>query len=162
MGELAKVILSRNDLNGANIKQCCFRTECSKQPGGRCNIFMEMMRYHNMLTQPPPPKHLGDKRKRNDPTDEQLAQREVEKDAIKAKRREAQRVPRTRQGPLHQRRQVHCPAHDRPGGDHVQRHGRVGRESESQQQNLRMVPPRRERSDHLLLNSLKRDSKLQS
>ena len=88
MGELAKVILTRNDLNGASIKQCCFRTECSKQPGGRCNIFFKMMRFHNMLTQPP--KHPGDKRKKNDPTDEQLAQREVEKDAIKAKRRETQ------------------------------------------------------------------------
>ena len=60
MGELAKVILSRDDLNGANIKQCsCFRADCSKQPGGRCNVFMEMMRFHNMLD---PPKHAGDKR----------------------------------------------------------------------------------------------------
>ena len=74
-------------LVGANIKQCCFRTECNTQRGGRCNVFFEMMRFHDMLD---PPKHAGGKRKANSPTDAQLAQREVEKDAITAKRREIQ------------------------------------------------------------------------
>ena len=46
-----------------------------------------MMRFHGMLE---PPKGAGGKRKADSPTDEQLAQREVEKAAIKAKRGEIQ------------------------------------------------------------------------
>ena len=93
MGELTKVKLHRDDLNAADIKQCCFRTTCIKQRNDRCDVFYEMMRLHGMLE---PPKHAGDKRKRDSPTDAQLAQRAAEQDSIKAKRREAQCRAHTR------------------------------------------------------------------
>ena len=85
LGELAKIHLSREDITAANIQQCCFRTNCSKQPGTRCNVFMELMRRHDML---PPVESVGGKRKMNEPTSEQMAQREADKKAIKEQRRE--------------------------------------------------------------------------
>ena len=92
MGELAKVILSRDDLAAADIKQCCFRNACDKQRNGKCNVFFEMMRFHGMHE---PPKRAGGKRNAQEaqldsPTDAQLTQRAVEIAAIKAKRGEIQ------------------------------------------------------------------------
>ena len=88
LGDLAKINLSREDLTAANIQQCCFRTNCTKQPGMRCNVFMELMRRHDMLPPTQTVERVGDKRKMNEPTSEQMAQREAEKKAFKEKRRE--------------------------------------------------------------------------
>ena len=88
LGELARINLSREDITAANIHQCCFRTDCPKQPGTRCSVFMELMRRHDMLPPVEPVERVGDKRKMNEPTSEQMAQREAEKKAFKDKRRE--------------------------------------------------------------------------
>ena len=95
MGELTKVMLHRDDLTAAGIKQCCFRHECDKQRNGKCDIFFDVMRTHGMLE---PSKRADGKRKvqLDSPTDAQLAQRAVELDSIKAKRGEIQCRAHTR------------------------------------------------------------------
>merc|ERR1712086_789436 len=93
MGELTKLMLHRDDLDVANIKQCCFRTACTKQRNDRCDVFYEMQRLHGMIE---PPNRAGGKRKLDGPTDAQLSQRTAEQDSIKAKRREAQCRAHTR------------------------------------------------------------------
>ena len=85
MGELVKLTLDHDDIVKAKIQKCCFRTACPKTNGGRCDVWIQTMRKHGLMTSQHSSDHARGKRKM-EPTEQQKDFRAREMSAIRAKR----------------------------------------------------------------------------
>jgi hypothetical protein len=85
MGELVKLTLDHDDTVKANIQKCCFRAACPKTNGGRCDVWIQTMRRHGLMTSQQPSDRARGKRKM-EPTEQQIDFRAQESSAIRAKR----------------------------------------------------------------------------
>ena len=85
MGELVKLTLDHDDTVKANIQKCCFRAACPKTNGGRCDVWIQTMRRHGLMTSQQPSDCARGKRKM-EPTEQQIDFRAQESSAIRAKR----------------------------------------------------------------------------
>ena len=85
MGELVKLTLDHEDTVKAKIQKCCFRAACPKTNGGRCDVWIQTMRRHGLMTSQQPSDRARGKRKM-EPTEQQIDFRAQESSAIRAKR----------------------------------------------------------------------------
>ena len=85
MGELVKLTLDHDDIVKAKIQKCCFRTACPKTNGGKCDVWIQTMRKHGLMTSQHSSDHARGKRKM-EPTEQQKDFRAREMSAIRAKR----------------------------------------------------------------------------
>jgi hypothetical protein len=85
MGELVKLTLDYDDTVKAKIQKCCFQAACPKMSGGKCEVWIQTMRRHGLMTSQQSSDRARGKRKM-DPTEQQIEFRAQELSAIRAKR----------------------------------------------------------------------------